>query len=46
MMLLSLEKRNDTAFKNVKVGCKEEGYKLLSVSVVGGRRNHGKEDLD
>lgn len=47
IMLLTLEKKgNDTAFKDIKVGCKKGGYKLLSVSMVGGRRKHAKEDLD
>lgn len=46
MMLVSIEKRNDTVFKDTKVVCKEEGCKLLSVSIMGGRRNHSKEDLD
>lgn len=44
MMPVSLEKRNDTVFKDIKVGCKEEGCKLLSVSIAGGRRNHSKEE--
>lgn len=38
MMLFVLEKRNDTALKDVKVGFKEEGYKLLSVPVVVGKK--------
>lgn len=38
MMLFVLEKRNDIALKDVKVGCKEEGYKLLSVPIVVGKK--------
>lgn len=33
-------------FKARKVGCKEEGYNLLSVCIVDRRRNHDEEDLD
>lgn len=43
-MLFRVEKRNDADFRDVKVGCKEEGRKLLSVSIVGGRRNLCKDD--
>lgn len=43
-MLFRVEKTNDAAFKDVKVGCKEAGCKLLSVSIAGGRRNPCKDD--